>query len=194
MRLFVSVPVGEEARTAMERAQSLLRTELSGVDLRFQNLEQSHLTLRFLGDLPETALPGCRSAVTAAARSAAPFILRTAQLGVFPGPKRPGVLWLGVAGETEVLEHVRKSLVRQLSPHVPPVAESNFRPHLTLCRIQQRLSAVDRERIIGLLSAEEPVPFATWRIGAVQLVRSRLLSNGAVHTVLHDASLTGDPG
>lgn len=194
MRLFVSVPLSEEARTAMARAQNLLRTELTGVDLRLQNLEQSHLTLRFLGEVPETALPGCRSAVTAAARSAPPFTLRTARLGVFPGPRRPGVLWLGVGGETEMLEHVHQTLVRRLSPHIPSADESNFRPHLTLCRIQQRLSAVDRQRVIDLLSAEEPVPFATWQVDSVQLVRSRLLSGGAVHTVVLDEPLTGSPG
>lgn len=194
MRLFVSVPVSEEVRTVLARAQELLRGELAGIDLRFLDLEQSHLTLRFLGEIAETDLPDCRSAVAAAARSVPPFNLRTAGFGVFPGPGRPGVLWLGVEGDTAILHHLHEVLERRLTTLIPLAGASSFRPHLTLCRVKQRLSIVDRKRIAGVLSKNDAVPAATWRVASLQLIRSSLLPAGAVHTSLQDEPLVGGAG
>ena len=51
LRLFVAIPVPEEARTEMARVQDDLRRFAEANDIRWVDPAQFHLTLKFLGDV-----------------------------------------------------------------------------------------------------------------------------------------------
>jgi 2'-5' RNA ligase len=190
MRLFVSLPIPEEVRPVLREAQEALTTALAGSELRLQDLERSHLTLAFRGEVPQGAVAGVRFAVDAAARTSHPFTLATGRFGAFPGQRRPSVLWLGVEGDIDELMRLQGALSRRLElPGQPaPENENEFRPHLTLARVR-RLGAEQRRALAGLLASTAPVPPATWRVTSLQLMHSRLLPRGASHELLHAADL-----
>jgi 2'-5' RNA ligase len=206
MRLFVAISLPSHVREVLAAAQRALAERLVGSDIRWQDLERSHLTLVFLGDVAERDLPACRLAVTTTAERARPFTLRTDGLGAFPAPRRPSVLWLGVAGETGRLERVQAALADRLGGFGDSSPQGPFRPHLTLARVR-RLSAAGRRELPELLGpdAEEQEagrstarpqswPSRSWQAESLQLVRSTLKAGGAGHEVLLSAPLTGALG
>lgn len=188
MRLFVALTVPDEVRAVMRAAQQTLEAELTGAEVRWQDLDRSHLTLRFLGDVPERGLAKCRFAVDSAALGSPAFTLRTAGFGVFPGPRRPAVLWLGVAGDTGGLGRLQAELERALERTGTPPSQASFRPHLTLGRVR-RIGAEARSRMAALLSAERPGAPVSWPVDSLKLVHSQLRPHGASHVVLHEATL-----
>ncbi|MEX2542986.1 MAG: RNA 2',3'-cyclic phosphodiesterase [Trueperaceae bacterium] len=189
MRLFVALAIPHEVRAVLRAAQETLADELTDADVRWQELARSHLTLRFLGDVPERGLANWRFAVDSAARGTRQFMLRTGGFGVFPGPARPAVLWLGVTGETEELGHLQAQLERALQRTGTPPSEVAFRPHLTLGRVR-RIGQEGRTRMAALLSGERPVEPVSWPVDSVQLFHSQLSPKGASHVVLHESVLT----
>ncbi|HEY1953899.1 MAG TPA: 2'-5' RNA ligase family protein, partial [Gemmatimonadaceae bacterium] len=88
-RLFIGVPLTEEARQAIARS---LPKNLPGAPVA---PESWHFTLRFLG----STLAGPRDTIVErleAARCGAPFVIRFSELGAFPRASRARILWLGI--------------------------------------------------------------------------------------------------
>jgi 2'-5' RNA ligase len=129
-RLFLGIPIGEEARNA-------LRSHLQGEELpgRVVPPENWHLTLRFLGDTPPDRLERLREELRAAevgSRTAVGFD----GLGAFPRAARASVLWLGVEEGADALCALAERMEATARRAGFPAEKRPFRPHLTLSRIQ----------------------------------------------------------
>jgi len=157
MRLFLAVPLTDEARHAVvHHLKAHLAHPLPGRPVR---PELWHLTLRFLGEVDEVGADRVMREVDAAERGRG-FSLRWGALGAFPRPRRANVLWLGVErGEAEAarLAAVVEDAVEAAG--FPP-EDRPFRSHLTLSRIRpdQDVTAVlEAVPALGLDMAVERV-------------------------------------
>lgn len=138
-----------------------------------------HLTLAFLGDVPESRLAELTE-VAAGVRSAA-FDLNLDRLGYW---QHNHLLWAG--GETPIaLAELQAALSKALAGNGFRVdgAGRNFVPHVTLVR---KLPPTCR-----LVPAQEmPMPALPWSCQRFFLVRSRLSSSGSEYLILRDFLLT----
>ena len=165
MRLFVSLRPPPAATGHLARALAGLRTT---------RVEQWHLTLAFLGEVPD-AEP-LRRGLAAAATTSAPLVLRLRGGGTFRGA---GVLYAGVAGDLDGL-HALAADVRAACRHAGLALDARpFRPHLTVAR---RLPPDP-----GVLAAYEG---PSWTASELELVLSRS-GRQVEHEVLDRWSLTG---
>src|SRR5262245_20360485 len=103
MRLFTAVELPAAVRDAVRRAfeESVAPQFPDPRAVRSVAAENLHVTVRFLGDVREEALPAIREALAAAASavpaSAGPAAaVRVRGFGAFPGPRAPRVLWAGI--------------------------------------------------------------------------------------------------
>jgi RNA 2',3'-cyclic 3'-phosphodiesterase len=139
-----------------------------------------HLTLAFIGEVPDTKLPAARKALDASV-PVAPPTLRLAGGGRF-GRGRFTVLWTGVEGD---LAPLRKAVTGQLKKARLPFDAKRFHPHLTLARPGDRLPAEvlaeDLARLEGYAGPE-------WTVEGVALVQSHLGPKPRYDT-LHDVPL-----
>lgn len=137
-----------------------------------------HLTLAFLGDVPESRLAELGE-VAAAVRGAA-FDLRLDRLGYW---QHNHLLWAG--GETPAaLTALHGALRKALAAGGFKVDGEgrSFAPHVTLVR---KLPPT-----CGLAAGQEaPMPTLAWSCQRFFLVRSRLLSSGSDYLILRDFSL-----
>ena len=79
-------------------------------ELRWVRPEAIHLTLKFFGDIPESAVADIAAVVEKAAAGAAPFSFAIGGAGVFPDQRRPRVLWLGMNGDVPRLLSFQQEL------------------------------------------------------------------------------------
>lgn len=186
-RLFVALALPDHVKEVLAQAQRLLGRELPRGPVRWQELERSHLTLVFLGQVEERKLPACLFAVRAAAAFCRPLQLRTGGFGAFPAAARPSVLWLGVEGDQERLSDLQGELRRRLDEHVQEELASRFRPHLTLARLKDVPPSLRRK--VAELLAEDPPATAEWRANTVQLLESHLTPKGPSYRVLLEAPM-----
>ncbi len=132
MRLFFAVELSPElvgwVRSATERLKPL------GQNLRWTLPEKAHLTLSFLGELPDSRLPALREAARAAAAGRSPFGLAFGGLGAFDSWKKVKVVWAGVAEGAASLEGLAEALRRELDSRSVPLEKRDFAAHLTLAR------------------------------------------------------------
>ena len=75
MRCFLAIEIPDDVRAALAQTQASLRRRAPRADLRWLDPAGLHVTLKFLGEVPEDALPAVADAVrkTAAAHAAIPL-------------------------------------------------------------------------------------------------------------------------
>ncbi|MDQ2966343.1 MAG: RNA 2',3'-cyclic phosphodiesterase [Chloroflexota bacterium] len=143
-RLFVAVPLGEEARDAVARlvsdvqasAEAAARAQRSPV--RWVRMDGLHVTLRFLGPTPEDKVAELSAIVDDAAASGAPFGVSIRGSGAFPSARRPRTLWLGIDKGSVQLAALARRLSDGLAKAGWPTDDRPFNAHLTLARADGR--------------------------------------------------------
>jgi len=143
-RLFVAVPLAEEARASVARlveevqagAEAAARGQRSQV--RWVRMDGLHVTLRFLGPTPEERITELNSIVDDAAASVAPFQVSIRGSGAFPSPRRPRTLWLGIDDGAEKLAALARRFDDLLGKAGWPTDDRPIRAHLTLARADGR--------------------------------------------------------
>ncbi|MBL9214453.1 MAG: RNA 2',3'-cyclic phosphodiesterase [Opitutaceae bacterium] len=142
-----------------------LAEPLAGV--RWVPAEDSHLTLRFIGDAPEER----REAFGAALERVRvePFILPAAGLGVFPPRGAAKVLWAGVGRAHPRLFQLRKQVDEALLRVDPGLAMPSFHPHFTVGRIGDAHAPKELAAFLERNGGFEAPPF---RVDAFHLMTS----------------------
>ncbi len=193
-RLFIAVPLSQEARAAIERlvdetketAEASAREPRSPV--RWVRMDGLHLTLRFLGPTePEQAasLPALLDLVAA---GESPFAVTIRRAGAFPSPRRPRTLWLGIGDGEERLAMIAQRLATVLTSSGWPLDERPFRPHLTLARADGRREGPAVAEALVEQAQDFSVSFA-----ADRLVLFESLTGGgpARYVQVHEARFRG---
>lgn len=119
----------------LNAAQAELR-KMCGITSGWVRPENVHLTIKFLGDIDDKKIPEIIAALKGAAGGIKPFTLTAGNLGGFPNPRSPRVLWMGVNDSLE-LQALQRNIETRL--HAVGIAkdERPFRAHLTLLRIKE---------------------------------------------------------
>jgi 2'-5' RNA ligase len=143
--------------------------------LKWVRREQLHVTLQFLGRVPDVdALVEAVRPVVAAVSS---FTGRLGGAGAFPKPRRASVVWAGVTdGGPQTIELARA--VSEATVTISSKAEDRrFHPHVTLARVPRPRPVEDLLTELG----DDPVgpPF---EVSEVVLFESKTRREGAVYT------------
>jgi RNA 2',3'-cyclic 3'-phosphodiesterase len=190
VRAFVAIELPEHIIADLGRLQEELKA--LGLSLRWTRPENIHLTLKFLGDMPESDLSGVRDAVGETARAHGPITLAAKGIGVFPNILRPNVLWTGIAGQTELLTVLQRDLdVRLHDLLCIGLEKRRFTGHLTLGRVKGR---PDPKRLISAMEIFGSLETESFAADAVCLFSSRLTAAGPVYTRIMRASLASGAG
>lgn len=179
VRLFAAIYPPASARDEFATAvgQSRLgQAAAAGRSVGLTAPERWHVTVAFLGELPEEQAPEAVAAVAAGvdqwrARGDSPLRLRLAGAGRF-GRGKFTVMWAGLDGDVTRLRQLAADVGQQLRRSRLPFDDRRpFRPHLTFARPAGRIP--DPE-VVADLAALSGFRGRLWRVDSVQLMRSRL--------------------
>jgi len=188
MRLFVAIGLDPAHRAVLARLPAPKAQRR--VRLRFVPERNLHLTLRFLGEQPESRIPELTERLFAATREVGRFKLRCAGLGCFPPRGPPRVLFAGCTGlggdAAPELERLKRRIDTELEAVGFPPEERPFHAHVTLARID-RMKGRPREALVDPELAGRC--FFVQPVTAVLLMRSELRPDGAVHRVVAELKL-----
>jgi len=137
MRCFVAIEMPNEIRAGLARLQKDLagRVDIHKGDVKWVEPEGMHLTLKFLGEVPDNqVVEVCRIVEEVAQRHAA-FDLPIREVGSFGG-RSARVLWVGAGLECPELLDLQQDLEEQFDQAGWPKEGRQFSGHLTLCRIR----------------------------------------------------------
>ena len=184
IRTFIAVEIPDKIISSIAKVQEDIKTY--GFKIRWVQPESIHLTLKFLGNIEAADAENVGRAVCKAARAVAPLSLQAKGIGVFPGIRRPRVVWVGITGQLETLGRLQKTLDENLAAIGFPKEKRPFKGHLTLGRIQKK---IDSKTFIEALDTLGIFETETFTADRVVLYKSELKASGAVYTKLVSAPL-----
>ncbi|MCU0576731.1 MAG: RNA 2',3'-cyclic phosphodiesterase [Desulfobacterota bacterium] len=179
IRTFVALPLPDAVKVTLDGAITQLKTRNHGV--RWVKPDGLHLTLKFLGDIPEERVAKLSADLDRAASECPRLSLTLSGLGAFPGIKRARVVWAGLAGDVTGLGNLARSIDKMCSTHGIAEEHRPFSGHITLGRLKT-------PTVVDLGIGPVTGMFMAWE---VLLYRSLLTPGGAQYTVLHRSSLGG---
>jgi 2'-5' RNA ligase len=106
-------------------------------EVRWVDAPRIHLTVKFLGEQSESAIPPLLDALARTGTVYDPIPMELGGLNAFPNLRQPRVVWLGVKADPklELLHHDLETACAALGH---PVEGRAFRPHVTLGRVHAR--------------------------------------------------------
>jgi len=168
IRLFVAIPLPDMVRTQL----SLLQSGLQGA--RWITPENIHLTLRFIGEVPNDLAADIDLAL--ADISAPGFPLQLGGIGNFGRGRHPHALWVGVTPSKPLMHlqaKIESALVRAgLEPET-----RKFSAHITIARLRD----VRQRRVEEWATAHGAFRSAPFDVDRFVLFSSFLKSAGAVY-------------
>jgi len=185
-RAFLALSLPEEARRAAGEVLRRLRENTGGSDVKWVDAANLHVTLRFFGDLDPAELTRARELTLAWAGAFDPLPTAWAELGAFPNPRRPQVIWLGLKDETGRIRAFAQEVEHRLVRAGFGRADKPFRAHVTLGRVRRERRIVWERTTDGLTT-----PAFDFSIQRLVLMKSTLMPAGPIYTPLETAPARG---
>jgi 2'-5' RNA ligase len=179
MRLFVSVDLPADLAPAIRDIQREFR-DASGLD--FTDPGRAHLTLKFLGEVPEDRLGAVESALAEAVDAAGvdPFEATIGGLGAFPSREYIRVVWVGIGRGSDELTRLQEAIETRTTEIGFDPDEHEFTPHVTLARMTH---AGGKDLVQRVLRERDP-EVGTMRVEEVRLTESDLGSGGPAYSTV----------
>ncbi len=186
MRLFVALEIPAAVR---ENLAALLKSfRAISPQPRWVRAESLHVTLKFIGEMPETKLEAIRN-VLDGVRSDQAVTLSFRELGFFPSEKHPRVFWVGIEASPNL-----KGLAGDIEGGLEKLGVARekrpFSPHLTLARLPPPGLPVKLRAAIRENAARD---FGSLRTHEFHLIESKLKPTGAEYTTLARFAFAVEP-
>jgi RNA 2',3'-cyclic 3'-phosphodiesterase len=177
VRLFVALEIPSAVRENFAALLEFLRAV--SPQTRWVRPENLHVTLKFMGEVPETKLAATRSAL-AGVRSDQAVTLDFRGLGFFPNEKRPRVFWAGIEASPN-LKTLAADVESAMEKLGIPREQRPFSPHLTLARFE---SPGLPDKLRFAIQENRAREFGSLRTNQYHLIESKLKPSGAEYTTL----------
>ncbi|MFC2107671.1 RNA 2',3'-cyclic phosphodiesterase [Bacteroidota bacterium] len=132
-RLFTAIkvkPTEEFLRIYFKMKKSLVQEKIKWV-----NIENIHITLKFFGETPEEKIDEICYALEKSTFNHDPFILSLRDIGIFGSSYKPKLIWFGIDPSDE-LQKLAGDIKYELNEIGYESDRQNFVPHLTIGRIK----------------------------------------------------------
>ncbi|WP_187968647.1 RNA 2',3'-cyclic phosphodiesterase [Aquibium microcysteis] len=168
-RLFTALEIPRDAALSL----SLLRGGLPGA--RWIDVENYHVTLRFIGDVEGHVADDIANGLDRISR--APFEIRLSGVGAF-GNRKPHALWAGVAPSAE-LAALQGEIDRICLRNGAPADARKFTPHVTIARLRN----ISPAELAPYLSGHGGFASMPFKVGRFVLMSSRDSVGGGPYVV-----------
>jgi len=187
MRCFVAIDIPEDVRAALGDLQKEIagRVDIRRGDVKWVEPEGMHLTLKFLGEVPDNQIAGvCNTVKEVAARHTA-FDFDVKEVGSFGG-QSARVLWVGAGLDCPEMLQLQQDLEEQLAQAGWPKEGRQFSGHLTLCRIRNSKAG---EKLAQITAQYTDFDLGTVRGDSLSVYESQLRPEGPIYARLGNYTL-----
>jgi len=177
VRAFISIDIEDQGLlTRISHIQSQI--DWRAAKIKLVEIQNIHITLRFLGDTSLSRIEEIRSRLCDIALS--PFAVRIEGVGAFPSVRRPNVIWVGVAENRDRINQIKSAIDQRLA-ELGYSLDRRFHPHATIARVR---AVHDRERVVSNLESLRNESVGTMVVTCFRMKKSTLTPSGPIYDTL----------
>ncbi len=186
-RIFIAIELPTEVRDRITAHVKCLRELAPEAQASWTRSENIHLTLKFLGEAPQTKIEKLSEATSRSVDEFQPFNIGVAGTGAFPPRSVPKVLWLGISDLEGSLARLHTRLEEECKSLGFKKEKRGFHPHLTVARLRKPSDA----RQLAAAHSEVQFDPIEFEVSEVLVIRSELSSAGSRYTTISKHQLGG---
>lgn len=172
IRLFAGLAIPPDLADEFERMQGGIP------DARWTARDNFHVTLTFIGEVPEETVEDVDEALASVYAPA--FDLQISGMGSFSQGSDPKVIWFGLAPNLALLG-LKNKIDTALDRYGLPYEKRKYVPHVTLARFRQ---LPDAQKTVDFMQAHEGIETAPFAVDEFILYSSSSGKNGPVYEPL----------
>lgn len=157
----------------------------SKADIKTVEIENIHITLKFLGDTESEAVEKIEGIMKECVKDIDPFEIKLFGTGVFPDKNYIRIIWIGIEDNGE-LSRISDRLNERLLELGFEKEKREFSPHLTVARVK---SSKNKDNLLKIVEKYRYTDFETFRVESLKLKKSELTSKGPIYTTLKEVKL-----
>jgi 2'-5' RNA ligase len=188
LRTFIAVDFSPEIIRKIKEIIDYFKTQTPERALKWVAPENLHLTIKFLGEVPEEKIEQIKSLINETLDDVKVFEIGVEELGMYPNPQKPRVVWLGITG-ADPLKEIHKMLESQLQKADIQPDKRSFSPHLTIARIRRNADIQSVKEIGETLSKFKVGSLGSCNIDHIVVYKSELTPQGPIYTPLLSSPL-----
>jgi len=185
-RLFIGVKIKFNEKTV--KFYQSVNDILEGSVIKWVELNNIHLTLKFLGDVKTERISLISAKMKTVSKKYNEFEALLKGIGIFKDFYHPKVLWLGLRNY-EKFESIKNDLENSLSDLGFEIDYRKFTPHLTIARFKEVGSVKELQKLV---SVNQDVYFQIVPVNEIILFESILKSEGPEYKVIEAFPLGKD--
>jgi len=185
MRTFLAIEIDAAIRGKIQAIRQRLRK--ANGDIKWVEEDNTHLTIKFIGEIDAERLPELTAAIEQCAAASRGFEIAVRGVGTFPA-RRPRVLWVGAEDASGTLAGLHRAVDAALSRFGVDEEGREFSGHLTLGRVR---SGKNLDKLVAALEAEAPADLGVTKVESLVLFESKLMPQGPRYSALARIPLAG---
>ena len=191
IRAFIAIELPHEIKNDLS---NILKRLKSGREksVKWVDPNNIHLTLKFLGNIPESNIVDITQAVTQASSFTYPFNLELKGLGAFPNLRSPRVVWVGIGGDIRSVSNLQRQVDQSLTHLGFSPEKREFSPHLTLGRVRDKTNPKEKIELGKAVESLTIPKSPSFRVDRISFMQSTLTSSGAVYNQIATVVLDKD--
>jgi 2'-5' RNA ligase len=173
IRAFISIDIPENIQKEIEKIQK----KLPKFDGKFTEIENLHLTLKFLGDIDEEMLVEIKRRLKDV--KIKKFEVKISEIGVY-SPSYIKIVWVKLDncyGIQKVIDEKLEGLFKK---------EERFMGHITIARVK---FIKNKKYFLGELKKTEIPPGLKFKVKSFELKKSELMPEGPIHETIEEYDL-----
>jgi len=165
MRLFIAIPLSHE-----------VKEYLAEIKLQARIVKDFHLTLKFLGEVPDIKAEKIINALNKVRIE--PFKFSLSGIGFFPNERYIRVVWVGVNPKKHIIDFQKK--IDEKLKLLGYRKEKKFHPHITIARVKH---LEDKEKFLKNLKEIKIKPIEI-SVNGFELIKSTLTQKGPIYEIV----------
>jgi len=180
IRSFIAVDIDDPILVdKITRIQSSIAE--SGTRLKLVEKENFHITLRFLGEIPQSLVDRVIDALKKISFNS--FYIELKGVGAFPSIARPRVVWIGINKGFEELKKIHDAVEKELSRIGFPKDKEDFVAHLTIARVK---GTYNLSKLSAILRKLQDIEIGEFKVTSIRLKKSTLTPRGPIYSTLYE--------
>ncbi|MFA5059898.1 MAG: RNA 2',3'-cyclic phosphodiesterase [Candidatus Omnitrophota bacterium] len=190
VRSFIAVEISKESQELIRQCQEYLKG--ANADIKWVDPNNSHLTLKFLGEISENQINEVKKALSRVSRHFSVFPFELSELGGFPSLEKPRTIWIGGKKGQDKTRQLSEAIKNELIEAGFPKGEhQEFNAHITLGRLRSSHHCSDLIKALNEYSIDFPI---TQEIDKIILFKSTLTAKGPIYEPLEGFILKDSEG
>ena len=174
IRAFLAVDIDEDLKPKIYKIIKQFKN--TDANIKYVELENLHLTLKFFGDIDTNGLKLLKNAIINATSEFESFKINIKGCGAFPNNDHIKVIWVGIDGDA-IIKDLHKRLDEEFSK-IGIDKDRRFSTHLTIGRMK---SAKNKAKVKSTIEEFNDFEIGEMQVSSISLKKSTLTPQGPIY-------------